>query len=413
MSENPADVVDSGAPLPASAVPEASKVTEEHDSNAELKKQLQYLHGMIRSAKAEIYKLQKDLRERGRKHNKQMEHLRFLVQNRLHAKDTTETQESQPDLHQAADWKESVKPIGYLRSCFKRKNGTPRQPNLCPSSRAILQMSHFSNNAAAFEGLDNYSHVWLVFFFHLNDNVAVRPKIRPPKAGGLKVGVMATRSPHRPNPIGLSLCKLDRVDGDKIHLSGVDLVDGTPILDVKPYLPFFDNPGTQVRVAPWVVEAKLKRLTVTYTDIAQQQLDAIVPDLEFFATAEDYRQAVEHILAADPRSNYRRDKCQDQAYTFTLDNTDIWVRFIEGSHDGTAAESTAAESAATATVVDAAVVSQEDVLVEDSSTTYVATAVVERIEPYMAKQERAAGHLSDMVDPSLLLEKREWMSLPE
>jgi hypothetical protein len=88
-----------------------------------------------------------------------------------------------------------------------------------------------------------------------------------------------------------------------------------------------------------------------------------------------------------------------------LDNTDVWVRFEEAVDDGTAAA-----SAAVGTIVDAAVASQEDVLVEDASTTYVATAVVERIEHYVAKKERAAGHLSEMVDQALLLDKREWAS---
>ena len=107
----------------------------------------------------------------------------------------------------------------------------------------------------------------------------------------------------------------------------------------------------------------------------------------------------------DPRSNYRRNKCQDQAYAFTLDNTDIWVRFEE-----TAPDDAGGARAAVATVVDAAVTSQDDVLVEDESTTYVATAVVERIERYVAKKERAAGHLSEMVDQTLLLDERTWQS---
>eukprot|EP00730_Choanoeca_flexa_P018342 TRINITY_DN8910_c0_g1_i3.p1 TRINITY_DN8910_c0_g1~~TRINITY_DN8910_c0_g1_i3.p1 ORF type:complete len:408 (+),score=93.90 TRINITY_DN8910_c0_g1_i3:183-1406(+) len=371
----------------------------------QLQNQIKRLDGLIKATRAEMRKLAKDIRERGKKHNKQMEHLRFLVQNRLNAKDTPIASDdggTAPDLHRGADWKESIQPIGYLRSCFKRKNGTPRQPNLCPSSRATLKIDCFSNNAAAFEGLDHYSHVWLIFYFHLNDNVAVKPKIRPPKAEGMKVGVMATRAPHRPNPIGLSLCKLDRVVGDCIYLSSVDLVDGTPILDVKPYLPFFDNPGSQVRIAPWVVEAKQKRLEVTYTTRAQEQLDALVPELEFFESGDAYKQAVEHILAADPRSNYRRERCQDKAYAFTLDKTDVWVRFNDHARDG------ADNPRSAATIVDAQTTSQDDVLVEDASTTFVATAVVERIERYKAKKERTAGHLSEMVDDSLLLKEREW-----
>ena len=92
-------------------------------------------------------------------------------------------------------------------------------------------------NSACFEGLDGFGYIWIIFIFHvgLNDYNNKKTKIKPPKLGGEKKGVFATRSPHRYNPIGLSIAKLDRVDGRTIHISGIDLIHGTPVIDIKPY----------------------------------------------------------------------------------------------------------------------------------------------------------------------------------
>ena len=87
------------------------------------------------------------------------------------------------------------------------------------------------------DGLAGFSHVWVIFLFHKNKNAAVKPKVAPPKLDGARVGVFSTRAPYRPNPIGLSLARLDRVDGDTLYFSGLDLIDGTPVLDVKPHIP--------------------------------------------------------------------------------------------------------------------------------------------------------------------------------
>lgn len=89
-------------------------------------------------------------------------------------------------------------------------------------------------------GLEGFSHVWLLPYFHLNTNKDFRPVIHPPRLKGKTIGVFASRSPHRPSPIGLSLAKLDKIEGSTLHLSGIDLVDGTPILDIKPYVPASD-----------------------------------------------------------------------------------------------------------------------------------------------------------------------------
>jgi tRNA-Thr(GGU) m(6)t(6)A37 methyltransferase TsaA len=136
-------------------------------------------------------------------------------------------------------------PIGHLRSIFKTKNGTVRQSGLSRYARATLTIprSVFNNPAHALENLADYSHVWLIWIFHANTSAAVKAKVSPPRLNGARVGVFSTRSPHRPCPIGLTLARLEGVEGDTLVLSGVDIIDGTPVLDIKPYIPLYDSPA--------------------------------------------------------------------------------------------------------------------------------------------------------------------------
>src|SRR3954463_4060851 len=133
--------------------------------------------------------------------------------------------------------------IGIIHSCFKEKFGIPRQPGLAPLATAQLELLPPYDNRAALEGLETCSHIWLQFVFHANKRDAWKPKVKPPRLGGNKsLGVFATRSPTRPAPIGLSVVKLDGIseaDGKLfLNLSGIDLLDGTPVLDIKPYVPY-------------------------------------------------------------------------------------------------------------------------------------------------------------------------------
>ncbi|KAL2098274.1 hypothetical protein ACEWY4_007481 [Coilia grayii] len=139
-------------------------------------------------------------------------------------------------------------PIGYINSCFVAKNGTPRQPTVCGPSRASLQIqqSVFSNPDHPLIGLEQYSHVWIIFLFHKNGHLSYKAKVKPPRLNGQRVGVYSTRSPHRPNALGLTLAKLERVEGETLHLSGVDMIMGTPVLDIKPYIPYYDCPHTRL-----------------------------------------------------------------------------------------------------------------------------------------------------------------------
>ncbi len=162
-----------------------------------------------------------------------------------------------------------IKAIGVLESCFKEKFGTPRQPQLVPASRAKLRIKAQFIPEQSLKGLSEFSHVWLLPYFHLNTNKAFVSTVHPPRLKGKTMGVFASRSPHRPSPIGLSLARLLSVSGDTLYFSEIDLVDGTPILDVKPYIPAYDcapeaSPG-------WTGRADARELAVEFEPAALEQ----------------------------------------------------------------------------------------------------------------------------------------------
>jgi tRNA-Thr(GGU) m(6)t(6)A37 methyltransferase TsaA len=138
-------------------------------------------------------------------------------------------------------------PIGFISSCFKEKFGVPRQSGMVTEARAILKLNNVPDYKLALSHLEDFSHIWVLFVFHKHTEMKWKPTIRPPRVDApSKIGVFASRSPHRPNPIGMSAVKLDRIDwlapgGVEIHLSGVDFLDETPVLDIKPYLPYTDR----------------------------------------------------------------------------------------------------------------------------------------------------------------------------
>jgi len=137
----------------------------------------------------------------------------------------------------------TYKPIGHVKSVFQGKSGTPRQSGLSKHARASLTVNraHFNNPDHSLLGLEGFSHVWLLWVFHADSGVAIKAKVAPPRLGGTRVGVFSTRSPHRPANIGLTLAKVEHVKGDTITMSGIDLIDGTPVLDIKPYIPAYDT----------------------------------------------------------------------------------------------------------------------------------------------------------------------------
>ncbi len=134
-----------------------------------------------------------------------------------------------------------LEPIGYIHSCFKEKFAIPRQPLLAPAATGIIKLLPPYNQSEALVGLEQVSHLWLLFIFHQTIEQKPRLKVRPPRLGGNKsLGVFATRSTYRPNNIGQSVVKLEQIIDNQLYVSGIDLVDGTPIIDIKPYIPYAD-----------------------------------------------------------------------------------------------------------------------------------------------------------------------------
>ncbi len=193
----------------------------------------------------------------------------------------------------------SVSPIGFVRSCFKEKFAIPRQPQLAPAARGVLELVPPFDSGDAVEGLEQVSHVWLLFLFHQALEDKPRLKVRPPRLGGNQsMGVFATRATHRPNGIGQSVVKLERVEAGKLWLSGIDLLDGTPVLDIKPYVPYADSvSGAFNRMA----DGAPALIDVTWSDSALVQAAEHSQRLD-----QPVRELIEQCLAQDPRPAYQQ-----------------------------------------------------------------------------------------------------------
>lgn len=209
-------------------------------------------------------------------------------------------------------------PIGVIRSCFREKFGIPRQPGLVPAARATLELLPPYNQPAAVRGLESFSHLWLVFVFHGIPAGRWQATVRPPRLGGnRRLGVFATRSPFRPNPIGLSAVKLERITVRQgravLHLVGVDLLDGTPVLDLKPYLPYADR--IMEASGGFASEAPTAELTVDFSPAACA-FCAAWPE-------GDLQELIRQILRQDPRPAYERANPESQAYGMKLYNLNV------------------------------------------------------------------------------------------
>jgi tRNA-Thr(GGU) m(6)t(6)A37 methyltransferase TsaA len=227
----------------------------------------------------------------------------------------------------------AVQPIGVVRSIYRLCVGTPRQGLLAPHARGRIELASTLTSDVV-DGLENYSHVWVVFVFHLNTKSkrGTPSKIAPPALGGKKIGTLATRSPHRFNPIGITLAKLVRIEqrrttpgpGQKpktqviLHIAGLDLVDGTPVLDIKPYVPDYDSPvGEECRLPSWVAGGLATKRKVTISEQAIQQLEKILQDdplaLDFYRQDElpSILATIEEVLAIDVRSQFQTKKARN------------------------------------------------------------------------------------------------------
>ena len=211
-------------------------------------------------------------------------------------------------------------PIAHIRSDFSEKFGIPRQSGLVEELTADVVFTPEFRDPAALRGIDGFSHLWLIWEFSKARREGWSPTVRPPRLGGnQRMGVFATRSPFRPNPIGLSCVRLlevrqDRALGPVLTVAGADLLDGTPIYDIKPYLPYADcKPDAAGGFASQPKEASL-------------EVDC--PPALLARVPEEKRPALLAVLAQDPRPQYQNDPARIYGMSFA----DVEVRFqvVEG-----------------------------------------------------------------------------------
>jgi tRNA (Thr-GGU) A37 N-methylase len=270
-------------------------------------------------------------------------------------------------------------PIGTIRSVFKDRRGAPRQGCLVPGALARLELSPGVQARDSLQGLGSFSHLWLIFVFHQNTNTAtllvcfrwhlsaapliplplqlfwyallkhqetasqasaagsieqglpawcaatvpdhfpgVKWKIAPPRLGGKKVGVFATRSPHRPNPIGLTLASIVAIEEQPpcIVLSGVDLLDGTPVLDIKPYIPNYDSvPAGSTRIPDWIANQEASYEHVWFSEDCVASVEALTSELRVFANTHALYTSIQQVC------------CEEKNHSF-LDRFFLWIILI-------------------------------------------------------------------------------------
>ncbi len=228
----------------------------------------------------------------------------------------------------------SFSPIGRISSCFKEKFGIPRQPGLVTAATAKLFLNK-QFDEESIRGLDGFSHIWVNFVFHGTIEQGWKPMVRPPRLGGnAKVGVFASRSTFRPNALGLSVMKLDNISYEKsrviLQLSGCDLLDGTPVLDIKPYLPYVDS--IHDAKGGFASEPPKNIFQVGFSPEAMIQIrDASE------RTGQDVRELITQILQFDPRPSYLQSATQvaksinenSRVYSMKLYDFDLKWQYCE------------------------------------------------------------------------------------
>ena len=218
--------------------------------------------------------------------------------------------------------------IGEVDSPYKEKFAIPRQPGLVTAAKGKITLRDIYNNEELVRGLSAFSHIWVVFVFHATQQQGWKPLVRPPRLGGnQKMGVLATRSTFRPNPIGMSVVKLDSIEKINkriiLHISAFDLLDKTPIIDIKPYIPYADS--IENADASYAQQQPLQITNVKYTEQARQALIKYKPT---FPTLETF---ISQVLSQDPRPAYKQGENDDSIYGVNLHHFNI--RWIMRAHN--------------------------------------------------------------------------------
>ena len=205
-----------------------------------------------------------------------------------------------------------ISPIAVIRTEFPEKFGIPRQSGLASALRGRIVFNEGFKDPSALKGLESFSHLWLIWEFSANRHSDWHPTVRPPRLGGnATMGVFATRSPFRPNPLGLSCVEIEGIDlstpeGPVIYVIGADLMDGTPIYDIKPYIRYADSrPDAVCGYAD---------------DIPQKTLEVVMPEEMKMELGEKAGAAME-ILAYDPRPSYQNDS--ERVYGMQFSGYDV------------------------------------------------------------------------------------------
>lgn len=219
----------------------------------------------------------------------------------------------------------SLRPIGVVRTPFREKFGIPRQGGVVDAVRAVVELAPPYDREEAWRGIEGFSHLWLITWFHAGKGEGGLT-VRPPRLGGnVRLGVFATRAPYRPNPIGLTLVRLEAVEsaGGSVRLvvRGADLLDGTPLLDVKPYLPYAD--ALPEAAGGFAMDAPGERLRVVWGEAAREQC------ARWAEAHPDLPALVEALLARDPRPAYQQD-APGRIYGIRLYDLDVRWSVADG-----------------------------------------------------------------------------------
>lgn len=206
-----------------------------------------------------------------------------------------------------------IEPIAFIENDFTEKFGVPRQSGLVELESRIVFVDKYSDENAL-RGLEDFSHIWLIWGFSEVKTTDFSPTVRPPRLGGnVRKGVFATRSPFRPNPLGLSVVKLESVRRGIITVTGADLMNGTPIFDIKPYLPYVDSIPDASN--GWSLSEREGVLNVEFP----KELLQLIP--------ENKRSGLIELLSQDPRPQYQNDP--SRVYTFAFGEWQVSFR-VEG-----------------------------------------------------------------------------------
>lgn len=196
-----------------------------------------------------------------------------------------------------------VDPIGYFHSSSDSLYDVPRQSFLEPGNYGVIKLKTNCQFEQALEGLSGFDLIWVLFYFHRHSNW--KPKVLPPR-GGEKQGVFATRSPHRPNFIGLSCVALKKIEGLELYITDHDLIDGTPILDIKPYLNYVDSRVSSSQ--GWVGELPREvDISIEWTPMALKQIDYLI---ETWPSCLNLKQGIEHRIKQSPLP-YRNNRVRE------------------------------------------------------------------------------------------------------